>query len=545
MNSQKEELLKELIRSRVIVTDSERSIVTPNGDQAAWLFDFRRIFFTPEGLSLAADIFWERFESQYPFQVAGLEASALPLVTAIVMRGLERGKKVNGFFIRKSRNKSGLLNMVEGLPAGEKVILVDDLINKGSSFLRQIKILQEAGMPIHALFAFVRYRKPSYYQFAYDAGVKLETVFSLQDFDRPLLEDENTALLSDIFAPRWRWHADKPNYFYVVPKSAPTLDETNVYVGSDSGYMWALSQTDGSVVWKYKIKGFGNKGKTILSSPLVYKGVVYFGAYDGNVYALDIKTGEEKWVYMDADWVGSSPCVSTDHGLLYIGVEFGLFRKHGGVVALNASTGKKVWEAHFPGLTHASPIYSRKYKMVVVGSNDFIVTAVVAKTGAVLWKTPTGAEVRGGGAFDEKRGYVAFGSFDGKVYILSVQNGEVVFSYQTGGPVYSTPYIEGDFLYVGSTDKRVYCFNLEKLDLQWSFETSARVFASPLVVEGKVYIGSNDGRFYELDSKTGVSSGFFQCTERVTNKAAYNAKTKHFFLPTFANEIFCLTRRFS
>lgn len=542
MHTEKEQQLRDLIRSEAFITKDQRRMVTPNGDESIWIFDFRRIFFTPKGLSLAADVFWDRFEKQLPFQVAGLEAAALPIVAAIVMRGLERGHDVNGFFIRKSRNKSGLLNMVEGMPNKERVVLVDDLMNHGGTFLRQIKVLQEAQLPVYALFAYVRYRDTSYYQFAHEAGVKIETVLSLEDFGMPLLPDPHPTLPSDIFKPIWGMRMEGADHFHVVPKSAPALDETRVYMGSDSGHMWALSQEDGSVIWKFKIRGAGEQGKTIFSSPALMNGTVYFGAYDGNMYALDAETGKERWVFEEADWIGSSPAVAADLGLVYVGLEFGLFRKQGGIVALDAQTGAKRWEARFPGLTHGSPAYSRRYGLVAVGSNDGGFYALDATTGALRFKHQADGPNRGRCVFDEERGLVMYGSYDGTFYALSVTDGSVAFAYATGVAIYSSPCIADGKAYFASQDKYVYCIDLAAGSLVWKFKTRARVFASPIVVGGAVYIGSNDGRFYELDANTGTLRGFFQGTERVTTKAAYNERTRRFFVPTFGNELFCLTR---
>ncbi|MDP2655489.1 MAG: hypothetical protein Q8P17_03070 [bacterium] len=47
---------------------------------------------------------------------------------------------------------------------------------------------------------------------------------------------------------------------------------------------------------------------------------------------------------------------------------------------------------------------------------------------------------------------------------------------------------------------------------------------------------------YELDPETGKETAFFQAVERITAAATYNPKTKRFFVPTFANEIYCLSK---
>jgi len=63
------------------------------------------------------------------------------------------------------------------------------------------------------------------------------------------------------------------------------------------------------------------------------------------------------------------------------------------------------------------------------------------------------------------------------------------------------------------------------------------------MIEGNVFFGANDGGFYEISSETGKLAGLFQTTERITNKAVYNATTKKFFVLTYANEIYCLSKR--
>jgi outer membrane protein assembly factor BamB len=69
--------------------------------------------------------------------------------------------------------------------------------------------------------------------------------------------------------------------------------------------------------------GVNVKGhKNLWSSPAILDGKAYFGSYDGNVYCLDAVTGREVWRFMEVDWVGSSPGLAPELGLLFIGPEF-------------------------------------------------------------------------------------------------------------------------------------------------------------------------------------------------------------------------------
>ena len=62
--------------------------------------------------------------------------------------------------------------------------------------------------------------------------------------------------------------------------------------------------------WKFEA------GDSIRTSPAVSNGVVYFGSDDNYIYAVDSKTGEEKWKFKTGD-DGSSPTVSD--GVVYFG----------------------------------------------------------------------------------------------------------------------------------------------------------------------------------------------------------------------------------
>ena len=534
--------LQTLIKERVIFRREGGAAIFNKGSKQEWIFDFRSVLLDPVFLGLAADIFWERFASKYPFQVGGLESAAIPLVSAIVMRGIERGTPVHGFYIRKSRKPEGLQKIIEGELTDDPIVLVDDLINKGGTFVKQIEILKREGKKKPAsLFAFVRFRDLSEYGFATQEGIELVTLFTLDDFGIML---KPSPPLPDRAAFEVLWAVRSPNasYFHRVPKSGPVIDEKHVYFGADDGVMHAVDQKSGEEVWRFKMLGFGTKGKTIFSSPALHDGLLYFGAYDGNFYALDAATGKQIWMYMDADWIGSTPVVAPDLGLVYVGLQYGLLNKKGGIVALDAKTGEKRWEyADIPGNVRSSPAYSKKYGVVIVGSRDGAAYCLRARDGELMWKYQTGGEINGSFAFDEERGNVVFGSLDGHVHLVSVSDGVLAKTISIGTGIYSTPCIHEGRAYISSLDKRVYCLNLATLEFEWTFVSDGRIFASPMTANGRVYVGSNDGRLYELDAKTGKNIAFFQTSERITNQIAHNAKTQRFFVPTYANEVYCLT----
>ncbi len=81
--------------------------------------------------------------------------------------------------------------------------------------------------------------------------------------------------------------------------------------------------------------------------------------------------------------------------------------------------------------------------------------------------------------------------------------GELKWSFQTGGTVYSSPTVVGGIVYVGSSDNYLYAIDAATGIEKWKFKAGSWIESSPAVVNGIVYFGSNDQKVYALDAQTG------------------------------------------
>lgn len=530
-----------------------RSVSEAGGKSERWIIDFKSQALNRGFLEEFARSFWDSIQGEFPgpIQVGGMESGAIPLVTGVSVFSPEE-RRVNGFFIRKSRKKSGLANLVEGELTDDPIVLVDDILNTGTTLRKQIKILEDRGHTVSAVFVCIRYRDLSTYQDLIDRGVKIVSVFELNDFqgDLPVKNiiplDRPIPRLDKFKVDFCVCLARRPNLYVVAPKSAPLLVEEYVYIGADEGVFHCLRASDGATVWKHRVM-FGAEGKYIHSSPVVYKDKVIFGAYDGNLYCLNRFTGKREWVFSDADWIGSSPCVNERDGVVYVGLEFALPGKRGGVAAVDIQTGDLKWGNYsFPGLAHASPAYNAKNNLVVCGSNDHIFYAMNAATGETIWQFETTGEVKYGAVFDDAHDLIIFGSMDGGVYALHVQDGMLYHRFDARFGFYSTPVLTGSRVVIGSLDKLVYCFDLETKSTVWTCETAGRIFASPVIDGKSVFIGSNDGRLYEIDVDSGIVTAVVQLTERIVNRiqiARDENGERVLYVPTHACELYRLSER--
>ncbi|OGG61396.1 hypothetical protein A3C87_00210 [Candidatus Kaiserbacteria bacterium RIFCSPHIGHO2_02_FULL_49_34] len=561
----------EKIANACITTADKQQIDLDNENPKHWLIDLRKATLSPEVLDCYATDFFERYADQYPFQVAGLETAAISLVAAIVMKSKMLNMPVNGFYIRKSRSKRGLLSMVEGEVQNKKVILVDDIMNSGNSFIRQIEVLEKLrvetpsldNLSIASVFSIVRFRDHTHYSYFTDKNIDINSILDLNDLNpyikesAPQLDLHNiknitTRLTPNNFTTAWHWKGSKPNYFYVIPKSSPLYFNKSLYFGTDSGHFTCLDSLTGKEKWSHLVP-FGSKKKLIFSSPcLVHdrgESFICFGAYDGNLYLLNAETGKRKWIFMEADWIGSSPCFSEKLGLVFSGMEYGLFKKQGGVTAIDVHTGKKRWEYRSEYLTHGSPAYSQKYNIIACGSNDKYLHVLNAKTGELLWKHETILEIKYAPCIDEETGCIIFGGIGGNeqndgrstVYVCDIKTGHIRAQYNDlYFGIYSTPMLYKNLVIVTGLDKCIHAFHRDTGEAAWKYETPARIFASPIIIDDRLYIGQNSGHFYEINPETGQVTSLSHFTERITNKAAYDPETNTFFVPTFANEIYAI-----
>ncbi len=535
------ESLKQAIATHALLRHSEQEPVV-GGDGThplPFLFDLKRILGDPAFLRIVADSFWDRFDGTTPLQICGVATAGYPLAAAIVLRGAERGHSAHAIYVRTYRKTVGRLEKVEGQFTPMRTVIVDDLINTGSTASHAAHLLKERGAIIEGLFSVVALRDPATYQHS-AIPLHVQTLFLANDFGiklkppSPALEVPYTTL--------WRFESGMPNLRHAVPKSAPVLDETTLYVGSDRGILWALDQKTGEVRWHYEV-GLIPYRKGIFSTPALHEDSLYFGAYDGNVYCLDTATGNERWVYRDADWVGSSPAIAPTLGLLFIGLEYDLEGKKGGIAALRLDSGEEVWAMRdMPLYTHCSPLYIREEDAVVIGSNGGPVYCFSATDGALRWIYHTKGDIKVGLDYDPASRLVFVGSFDKKLHAIDASTGTIAWTFATRDAIFSAPRVRDGMVHIASLDKNLYALRVADGSLVWRARANTRLSASPVFSLGSLWIGGHDGVLREADPATGVTRSVLRFAERITNPVAIDERSGRIFVPTYDNSIHCVVK---
>ena len=114
-----------------------------------------------------------------------------------------------------------------------------------------------------------------------------------------------TGVSATIIAPQpklaWTWEGGE------AIDSSPAIVNGVVYIGAATGELFAIGLDDGKQRWKYKA------GESIgESSPAVSGGRVYIGDLDGIVHAVSAADGKPVWTYKTKSEIKSSPVVVGD-----------------------------------------------------------------------------------------------------------------------------------------------------------------------------------------------------------------------------------------
>lgn len=130
---------------------------------------------------------------------------------------------------------------------------------------------------------------------------------------------------------------------------------------------YLLSTSDGKVKWSIKVNG------TITSSPRLYDGCIYFGSWDGRLYA--VKNGAVKWTFKTGWGIDVTPEI--DSGIVYVGSNDNNF------YAINSSNGELEWFFTCLSGIHSSPLVYGD--LVIFGSDDGRLYALNKTNGKLAW----------------------------------------------------------------------------------------------------------------------------------------------------------------
>jgi orotate phosphoribosyltransferase len=133
------------------------------------------------GAYLVGRTFLAMIADDVPDAVGGLTLGADPIIGAMIaLAGLE-DMPLKGFIVRKEAKGHGTQSLVEGsLAAGERVVVVEDVVTTGGSSLQAIAAVKAMGCEVRKVLAVVD-REEGGREALKKEGYPLEAVFTARE----------------------------------------------------------------------------------------------------------------------------------------------------------------------------------------------------------------------------------------------------------------------------------------------------------------------------------------------------------------------------
>lgn len=276
------------------------------------------------------------------------------------------------------------------------------------------------------------------------------------------------------------------------------------YVGTSGGIVSAIALRDGAFVWTFAA------GRPVFGAPLVNATHVFFVCDNGWLFKLDRLTGAEVWRYDlgdarvsrvlphqvidhsgDFDWDTRAPTPVLADGVLFVGAG------DGGLHAVDAETGRRRWRFAATGKLRTEALVAGD--RVIVGSWSDTLYAVGRRDGRLLWKRGTGGPVTGAPALIGGR--IVVGNRNGALTAVDPASGERRWRMLFWGSAVESSPAAGDsgLFYIGSSDlRRISLIDSHDGRVVWRADVFGWAWARPLVHGRTLYVTTVGADPYEI-----------------------------------------------
>jgi outer membrane protein assembly factor BamB len=270
----------------------------------------------------------------------------------------------------------------------------------------------------------------------------------------------------------------------------PAIADGVAYIVNKYGNAKAVQLSDRKILWERNTNPKDAGKPTDVTGPVYHEGKVFFADVDGDLVAVDAKSGAEVWKRKLVGHLESSP-MAVD-GTLYVGTD------KTNLVAVRASDGKVLWGFNSPAAIKASPSFhdGRLY----VADYESGMFCLDAKNGKLIWRTNTSkVPPFGEGGFYSSPA-IAFGRVyaardDGTVFAFDEKSGKVDWSFPTDDFVYGSPAVARvpgtpPSVYIGSYDEHLYALDARSGKQRWRFDVGGPIPGTSTVIGHTVYTSS-------------------------------------------------------
>ncbi|MDB1087139.1 serine/threonine-protein kinase [Streptomyces sp. ACA25] len=301
------------------------------------------------------------------------------------------------------------------------------------------------------------------------------------------------ALDSTDGSDRWRLATD--SWIYSLRAERGT-----VVTGSRGGGVQAWEAGNGEQLWE--LSGAQTDFEAPDTGPVIHDGTVYTWG-DGELYALEARTGAEQWRHTvgDAATTGGVPVrvLPAQNGVVYVSAG-------SRVLALDLRTGAERWRFDAPAAVLCPPTYAvgRAGGPAGLFFADYLGTvyALDPGTGDHRWRIATEAR-QSAEPVVVADGLVHLGS-GSAMYTLDAVSGTPRWRFGAQDTIVGSPVVTGGRVHFGSEDHCLYTVGAVGGRLSWKLETGGAITGTPAAADGMIFASSKDRCVYALDAARGT-----------------------------------------
>ena len=268
--------------------------------------------------------------------------------------------------------------------------------------------------------------------------------------------------------------------------SAPVYYKNRIITCSENGTFTVLNNS-GNIIVAKKI------ASRVESRPVIHGDDVYIVDVDGNLYSIEINSGKLNWKVKAGGPLlfRSEPLVTKDRIFLATGYGF---------VEAYDHSGRKQWSNNLDeAIYNTLQIAGRN---LIIATDELKLYALDSKDGDTVWSTPIDEKVVTQAPLIHNK-HIYFGCYSGIFYSITVDDGDIVWTYKTDGAVYSSPALFEKSILFGSEDGFIYSLEDTSGKLLWKFKTGGAVTVSPLLAFGNVIV-ADDRTVFALNPGKGT-----------------------------------------
>jgi orotate phosphoribosyltransferase len=150
------ERLGEIILQRSFRYSDNPPFTLASGRQSNYYFNCKPTTLDPEGMNLIGEIIFDMIRGSAITAAGGLTLGADPIANALSVISYQKGKPINSFIVRKDVKNHGTKSAIEGnVKAGDRVLIIDDVITTGGSTITAIEHAGQAGLIVDRVITLI------------------------------------------------------------------------------------------------------------------------------------------------------------------------------------------------------------------------------------------------------------------------------------------------------------------------------------------------------------------------------------------------------